>query len=94
MRPVKQQVTQEVILEEVRVEEVQVGESARGLDKVVSGFEYYSRLKDQRRGSRARGGVTPNGSEDITPVTKGEWLCLMMCEDWKEKKTAPVVLCT
>jgi len=98
VRPAKQQQVQErTIREESPVREempVQVGESARGVDKTVSAFEYYSRLKDQRRGSRMRAVTPPNGFEDLTPVTKGEWLCLMMCEDWKESKKAPVVVCS
>lgn len=36
---------------------------------------------------------TPNSWEELTPVTKGEWLCLMVGEGWEEPKTVPVGAC-
>lgn len=45
------------------------------------------------RGPHRRGPVTPNGFEDITPVTKGEWCYLMVGDGWKETKTAAVETC-
>lgn len=39
------------------------------------------------------GPVTPNGFEDITPVTRGEWCFLMVGEGWREAKRAEVVTC-
>lgn len=80
--------------------EVEVGESAQGLDRAIkprskspAGSETSVKLTEDR-GPHRRGATTPNGFEDITPVTKGEWLCLMVGEEWKETKTAPVVICT
>jgi len=37
---------------------------------------------DSMRGSRP---ITPNTWEELTPVTKGEWLCLMVGDGWEEK---------
>jgi hypothetical protein len=65
---------------------VEVGESAKGKDAGV----------DEMRpdcGPHRRGPATPNGFEDITPVTKGEWCYLMVGDGWKEAKTAAVVTC-
>ena len=42
------------------------------------------------RGSRP---VTPNTWEELTPVTKGEWLCLMVGDGWGKDQTASVVSC-
>ena len=56
------------------------------------GFKDPSSLPEDRA-PHCRGATTPNGFEDITPVTKGEWLCLMVGNGWKEAKTVPVVTC-
>lgn len=64
--------------------EVRVGESAQGIE---------GGLDKEDRGPHRRGATTPNGFEDITPVTKGEWLCLMVGDEWKKPKVAPVVTC-
>jgi hypothetical protein len=64
----------------------EVGESAKGKDTVVDGIR-------EDRGPHRRGPATPNGYEDITPVTKGEWCFLMVGDGWKEAKTAAVVTC-
>jgi hypothetical protein len=38
--------------------------------------------------------TAPNTWEDVTPVTKGEWLCLMVGEGWEKTRPAgPVVSC-
>lgn len=88
--------------------EVEVGESAQGVDRVVEGVlmktDRGSRAKPSEgfkdpaslpedRGPHCRGATTPNGFEDITPVTKGEWLCLMVGDGWREAKTVPVETC-
>lgn len=65
---------------------VDVGESAKGRDATVEELR-------EDRGPHRRGPMTPNGFEDITPVTKGEWCFLMVGEGWKEAKTAPVETC-
>lgn len=65
---------------------VDVGESAKGKDTTVEELR-------EDRGPHRRGPMTPNGFEDITPVTKGEWCFLMVGEGWKEAKTAPVETC-
>jgi hypothetical protein len=39
---------------------------------------------DTRRGSPP---ATPNNWEELTPVTKGEWLCLMVGDGWDNQKT-------
>jgi hypothetical protein len=65
---------------------VEVGESAKGKDATVDGLK-------EDRGPHLRGPTTPNGFEDITPVTKGEWCFLMVGDGWKEAKTAAVVTC-
>lgn len=67
---------------------VQVGESAQGVD-----ISLPATRQAEDRGPYRRGPVTPNGFEDITPVTKGEWLCLMVGEGWKEPRMVPVVTC-
>lgn len=69
------------------VREVQVGESTRGPDSGLSGERLEVR---EDRGPHRRGPLTPNGFEDITPVTKGEWCFLMVGEGWKEARTAAV----
>ena len=65
--------------------DVLVGESAQGKDGAIEMTE--------DRGPHYRGAVTPNGWEDVTPVTKGEWLCLLVGEGWRDAKTAPVMTC-
>jgi hypothetical protein len=65
---------------------VEVGESAKGKDASVDGLR-------PDRGPHRRGPSTPNGFEDITPVTKGEWCFLMVGEGWQQAKTAAVVTC-
>ncbi len=65
---------------------IEVGESAKGKDAIVDGIR-------EDRGPHRRGPATPNGFEDITPVTKGEWCFLMVGDGWKEAKTAAVVTC-
>lgn len=64
-----------------RYELVKVGESAKGEERCE--------VVEKKRA------VTPHGFEDLTPVTKGEWLCLMVGEGWKgrEGRTVPVVTC-
>lgn len=45
------------------------------------------------RGPHRRGPMTPNGFEDITPVTKGEWCFLMVGDGWKDaSRRAPAVV--
>jgi hypothetical protein len=63
--------------------EVAVGESAQGVET----------LSREDRGPHLRGATTPNAFEDITPVTKGEWLCLMVGDQWKQPKVAAVGTC-
>jgi hypothetical protein len=65
---------------------VEVGESAKGKDAGVDELR-------EDRGPHRRGPATPNGFEDITPVTKGEWCFLMVGDGWKEAKTVAVVTC-
>lgn len=65
---------------------IEVGESAKGKDAGVDGMQ-------PDKGPHRRGPVTPNGFEDITPVTKGEWCFLMVGDGWKEAKTAAVMTC-
>jgi hypothetical protein len=67
----------------VEADLVAFGESAKGRD---------GRLREDR-GPHRRGPVTPNGFEDITPVTKGEWCFLMVGEGWKEGRTVAVETC-
>ena len=43
--------------------------------------------------SRAGGPITPNAWEELTPVTKGEWLCLMVGDGWEEEKNSQEVPC-
>lgn len=45
------------------------------------------------RGPHKRGPTTPNGFEDITPVTKGEWSFLMVGDGWSEPRMVPVETC-
>jgi hypothetical protein len=45
------------------------------------------------RGPHRLGPSTPNGFEDITPVTRGEWCFLMVGDGWKEAKMAAVETC-
>jgi len=65
---------------------VEVGESAKGKDFGVEELR-------EDRGPHRRGPPTPNGFEDITPVTKGEWCFLMVGDGWKEARTAAVETC-
>jgi hypothetical protein len=68
--------------------EVEVGESAKGRD------DWGMRLSwKEDRGPHLRGPVTPNGFEDITPVTKGEWCFLMVGEGWKAGRRGAVETC-
>lgn len=69
-------------------EGIQVGESAKGRDTL----RVQGELREDR-GPHRRGPTTPNGFEDITPVTKGEWCFLMVGDGWKEAKTAAVETC-
>jgi hypothetical protein len=50
-------------------------------------------LMGEDRGPHRRGPVTPNGFEDITPVTKGEWGILMVGGGWNGARFAPVETC-
>jgi hypothetical protein len=56
---------------------VAVGESARGRELGVKVKEFR-----EDRGPHQRRPVTPNGFEDITPVTKGEWCFLIVGDGW------------
>jgi hypothetical protein len=68
-------------------EEIKVGESAKGKDwGVANGMR-------EDRGPHKRGPRTPNGFEDITPVTKGEWCFLMVGDGWKHGKTVAIETC-
>jgi hypothetical protein len=73
------------------IREVEVGESAKGLDKELN-VGGKAQVKEDR-GPHRRGPVTPNGFEDITPVTKGEWCFLMVGEGWKTARTVAVETC-
>jgi len=42
------------------------------------------------RGPHRRGPATPNGFDDVTPVTRGEWSFLIVGGGWKEAKRAAV----
>lgn len=66
-----------------------LGESAKGRDGSVA---REIEIKEDR-GPHLRGPMTPNGFEDITPVTKGEWCFLMVGEGWKEARTVAVETC-
>jgi len=69
------------------IKEVEVGESAKGRDK------WGNEGLREDKGPHRRGALTPNGFEDITPVTKGEWCFLMVGEGWKGGKTVAVETC-
>jgi hypothetical protein len=69
--------------------EVEVGESAKGRDDW--GMRRLNAQED--KGPHRRGPITPNGFEDITPVTKGEWCFLMVGEGWKEGRKMAVETC-
>jgi hypothetical protein len=73
------------------IREVEVGESAKGPDSGLLSSAGGQVKED--RGPHRRGPVTPNGFEDITPVTKGEWCFLMVGEGWKEARTVAVETC-
>jgi len=45
------------------------------------------------RGPHRRGPVTPNGFEDLTPITKGEWCFLMVGDGWSRGRTVAVETC-
>lgn len=64
-----------------RYDNVAVGESAKGVDAHFSPASAVS-------------GKRVNHWEDLTPVTRGEWLCLMVGEGWKDGRTAPVTRMT
>ena len=72
-----------------KIREVEVGESAKGPD---SGLSAESPAQEDR-GPHRRGPMTPNGGEDITPVTKGEWCFLMVGDGWREARTVAVETC-
>jgi hypothetical protein len=80
----------EIVLKSDRGSRARTPEGFRA--KTPVGFEDPATLPEDR-GPHRRGATTPNGFEDITPVTKGEWLCLMVGDGWKEAKTVPVVTC-
>jgi hypothetical protein len=67
---------------------VAVGESARGRELGVEVEEFR-----EDRGPHRRGPVTPNGFEDITPVTKGEWCFLLVGDGWTQGRTVAVETC-
>lgn len=68
--------------------EVEVGESAKGRD------DWGMRLSAKEdKGPHRRGPITPNGFEDITPVTQGEWCFLMVGEGWREGRKMAVETC-
>lgn len=69
--------------------EVEVGESAKGRDDW--GMKRLEAKED--KGPHRRGPITPNGFEDITPVTKGEWCFLMVGEGWREGRKMAVETC-
>jgi len=69
--------------------EVEVGESARGRDDW--GIKRLDARED--KGPHRRGPTTPNGFEDITPVTKGEWCFLMVGEGWRNGRKIAVETC-
>lgn len=70
------------------IEEVHVGESARGRDR----WGTHSSFAEDK-GPHRRGPMTPNGREDITPITKGEWCFLMVGEGWKDGRRGAVETC-
>lgn len=65
---------------------------SRASSPVPGSIRSIERLKEDK-GPHRRGPATPNGFEDITPVTKGEWLFLMIGEGWKQAKLAAVETC-
>lgn len=60
-----------------RMEKVVVGESARGVDRECSPLS----------------GKKVERWEDLTPVTRGEWLCLMVGDGWNEGRRVEVMTC-
>lgn len=60
-----------------RMENVVVGESAKGVDRECSPLS----------------GKKVERWEDLTPVTRGEWLCLMVGEGWQEGRRVGVMTC-
>ena len=73
-----------------QIREVQVGESAKGPD---SGLRVGSPEVKEDRGPHRRGPMTPNGFQDITPVTNGEWCFLMVGDGWNAARTVAVETC-
>jgi hypothetical protein len=66
---------------------VAVRESASGREQ--SGVEEFR----EDRGPHRRGPMTPNGFEDLTPITKGEWCFLMVGDGWSRGRTVAVETC-
>lgn len=48
---------------------------------------------DAQRASQRLGPMTPNGYEDISPTTRGEWGFLFKGDGWKQGRTAAVETC-
>lgn len=65
------------------LQDLEVGESAKGRD-------YHAWSMKEDKGPHMRGPMTPNGYEDITPMTKGEWSFL---KDGWNPRTAAVQTC-
>lgn len=63
------------------VSEVAFGESATEKGVALPTSSSTAALREDR-GPHRRGAATPNGFEDITPVTRGEWCFLMVGEGW------------
>lgn len=45
------------------------------------------------KGPHFRGPITPNGYDDLSPVTQGEWSFLMISDSWNATKTVAVETC-
>jgi len=67
--------------------------TASALERGEDGFFRLKEMQTEDKGPHLRGPHTPNGFEDITPVTRGEWCFLMVGDDWKGGRTAPVEIC-
>ena len=65
------------------LKDLEVGESAKGRD-------YHAWSLKEDKGPHMRGPMTPNGHDDITPMTKGEWSFL---KDGWYPRTAAVETC-
>ncbi|KAL3423600.1 hypothetical protein PVAG01_05347 [Phlyctema vagabunda] len=85
-----------------KADEIRFGESARGVEldgaddngpAAAARLSPTLRAFREDRGPHRRGPQTPNGFEDITPVTKGEWCYLMVGEGWKGGRTVAVETC-